>query len=94
LSASRFGSSKRDHVAGDHAAEVLGDALARDVPVEHLVPLGAERDQAHVGRVALVARARVRDVEQSGRAPCRSPRRSRQHLHRGLHDRLVDSAGQ
>ena len=44
---------------------VLGYALARHVPLQQLVPLGPERDHAHVGGVALVARAGVCNVEQA-----------------------------
>src|SRR5215207_9539865 len=45
-------------------AEVLLDALGRDLAYEHRVELFAQRDEADVGRVALVARARVRELQQ------------------------------
>ena len=65
LSAPRFGSSKRSTSPVMSPSKCSRDALAREISLEHRVPLGFERDQADVGRVALVARAGVRDVEKS-----------------------------
>ena len=45
-----------DHFRGMIEGERLGDER---------IPLGSERDDADVGGVALVARARVRDVHQA-----------------------------
>ena len=50
--------------AGDESGEMLRDALASKVSLEDRVPARLERDDAHVGGVALVARPGVRDVEE------------------------------
>src|SRR5215213_5939918 len=50
--------------AFDHPAEMLLDAPGRDLAREHRVELFAQRDEPDVGRVALVARARVREFHK------------------------------
>src|SRR6185437_15892969 len=49
----------------DHAFEMRRDRGQRDELAQHVVPLRPERDQPNVGRIALVARACVRDVEEA-----------------------------
>src|SRR3954447_3525428 len=44
---------------------MLLDTIAREKPLDDLVPSGLECDHAHVSGVALVARSRVRDVHQA-----------------------------
>jgi hypothetical protein len=53
------------HRAGDHAVKVRRHALHRELPRQERVPVGPERDDAHVRRVPLVARAGVREIEQA-----------------------------
>ena len=65
FSALRFGSSKRSTSPSIDAAEMRGDALERELSREQRIPLRTQRDHADVGGVALVARARVRDVDEA-----------------------------
>ena len=48
----------------DHAAKMLGYALARHVPGEQLVPLRPQCDQTDVRRVTLVAGPRVGNIDE------------------------------
>ena len=48
----------------DHAAEVLSDALACNPLRQQLVPLWPQSDQPDIGRVALVTRSRVGNVDK------------------------------
>src|SRR4051812_31117264 len=47
----------------DDVAEMLLDALEREVLRQDRIPFWFERDDANVGRIAFVARASVGDVE-------------------------------
>src|SRR5688500_2116345 len=49
----------------DHSSEVSRDILAGDELLEDLVPPRLQRDDADVGGIALDARPRVRDIDET-----------------------------
>ena len=53
-----------DHVAVDHALEVLLHLLGGDLLPEHLKILRVIGDQGHIGNIALVAGAGVCDIPE------------------------------
>jgi hypothetical protein len=52
-------------ISFNHSLEMIRDSLASHELVQHLVPLGLERDHTHVRSVTFVARAGVSDVEKA-----------------------------
>src|SRR5687768_16113141 len=53
------------HISLDHTGEMIGDTLDCELALQQRKPFRLQRDYADIGRVTLVTRASMRDVEQS-----------------------------